>query len=88
MLEAARRRPSRRGSGRRRRLALLTPLLAAVSLALLAGPVSAAPGAVGRPAGDDQLPEPAGTGHSGGRHGRQLRRPDGHQGPRRRDAQR
>ena len=38
---------SRRGSGRQRRLALLTPLLAAVSLALLAGPASAAPGASG-----------------------------------------
>ena len=47
MLDAARRRPARRGSGRRRRLALLTPLLTAVSLALLAGPASAAPGASG-----------------------------------------
>ena len=47
MLETARRRPARRGSGRRRLLALLTSLLAAVSLALLAGPVSAAPSASG-----------------------------------------
>ena len=43
MLEAARRRAARQGSGRWRRLALLTPLLAALSLPLLAGPVSAAP---------------------------------------------
>src|SRR5215207_4790953 len=47
MLEAARRRPARRGSGRWRRSALLTPLLAALTLALLAGSASAAPGASG-----------------------------------------
>src|SRR5215213_4060907 len=43
---------------------------------------------VGRPAGDDQLREPAGTRHPGGWHGRQLRGPDGHQGAGRRDAER
>src|SRR5215203_5172106 len=48
MLEVAKQRQTRRGSGRRRRLALLTPLLAALSLVLLAGPVSAAPGASGK----------------------------------------
>jgi arabinan endo-1,5-alpha-L-arabinosidase len=51
MLEAARRHPARRGSGRWRRSALLTALVAALGLALLAGPANAAPGGAsgGRP---------------------------------------
>ena len=38
--------------------------------------------------GDHELREPARTRHPGRRHGRQLRRPDGHPGPGRRDDRR
>jgi hypothetical protein len=66
MLKTAKARPARRLSRGWRRSLLVVPLLAALGLALLPGPVSAAPAASGARPVDGQLPESARTEHPGG----------------------